>query len=589
MWEKGGIFVIRTLYRFIIPHKVALSWATLLGVLTVASNIGLLATSGYLIASAALHPSTVLLLWVPIVGVRFFGMARAVFRYGERYFSHDLTFRILSTMRTWFYDRLEPLAPARLFTFRSGDVLSSAVSDVDTLQDLYLRAIAPPLIAIVVMVIVFLLLSLFSIQLGVIQIVILLVAGLGVPGLTYLLGNHLGSEIVQLRSSFTADLVDTIQGMSDILAFSQEEKAISNLSLRQRYLVQKQIKMASIGGLTNGLMIFLNHFSMWVLLLVAIPMVQLGKITGVDLTVIAQTALASFEAVLPLPLAFQYLGRGFASMRHLLDLLDAKPAVVDGKRNFDGSVEPSLVINQLFFRYLPDASDVIKNISFELTPGKHTAIVGPSGAGKSSLVQVLARFFDYEKGTINLGNDELKDYTIDAIHQQIAVSPQKPHLFNTSVKQNLQLARPNANVEEIEIAAKIALADRFIQKLPEQYDTFIGEQGYKLSGGERQRLAIARVVLSGAPINIFDEPTSGMDAITEEQLLVSIHEALRGKSMLWITHRLTGLELMDEILVMSRGEIVERGTHDELLEKNGLYRQMWDVQKQLIEQQEVAI
>ncbi len=581
--------MIRTLFRFITPHKIELSWATLLGVLTVASNIGLLATSGYLIASAALRPSTVLLLWVPIVGVRFFGIARAVFRYGERYFSHDLTFRILSNIRVWFYDRLEPLAPARLNAFQSGDVLSSAVSDVDTMQDFYLRSVAPTLIAVLVMVIVYGLLSIFDYRLGLIQVLILLVSGVGIPALTYWLGNRLGTEIVKIRSEFSADLVDSIQGMSDILAFSQEQNVIERLSGRQRMLVNKQMKMASIGGLTGGLMTFFNHFSMWILLLIAIPLVQMGKISGVDLTVIAQTALASFEAILPLPIAFQYLGRSFASMRHLLNMIDAKPAVTNGDMHLGEQTSPELVINHLSFHYDSDRAPVIKDISFTVPYGTHIAIVGPSGAGKSSIVQILSKFYDYDSGSVRLGDIELRSLSTESAHQQIAVAPQSPHLFNTSVKENLQLANPDAPFEEIQNACAVALADDFVQKLPEKYDTFVGEQGYKLSGGERQRLAIARAILANTAISIFDEPTSGLDALTEEQLLHSVHRALENKSMIWITHRLTGLEVMDEIIVMNHGLIEEKGTHEELLQQNGLYRQMWNIQQQMIRPSEIAI
>ncbi len=589
MWGKGGIIVIRTLFRFISPHKVALSWATLLGVLTVASNIGLLATSGFLIASAALRPSTVLLLWVPIVGVRFFGIARAVFRYGERYFSHDLTFRILANIRAWFYDRLEPLAPARLFNLQSGDVLSSVVSDVDTLQDFYLRSIAPTLIAFLVMAIVYWLLSLFDYRLGLLQVLILLVSGIGIPALTYGLGNRLGSEIVTTRSGFSAELVDSLQGMSDILAFSQEQKVIESLSNRQHMLVKKQMKMAGIGGLTGGLMTFFNHFSMWILLLVAIPLVQVGKINGVDLTVIAQTALASFEAIIPLPLAFQYLGKSFASMRHLMTIVDAKPSVSSGEVKMEGKMLSALVIDHLSFRYHSGDPEVLKDLSFTVAPGAHIAIVGPSGAGKSSMVQILSKFFDYESGTVRLGENELRKIQMESVHEHIAVAPQQSHLFNTSVKENLQLANPSASIDMIQTACAVALADTFVEKLPEKYDTFVGEQGYKLSGGERQRLAIARAIIADAPISIFDEPTSGLDAMTEEQLLLSVHQTLEGKSMLWITHRLTGLEVMDEIIVMNHGMIEERGTHQELLQKNGLYRKMWDTQQLMIGATEMAV
>lgn len=574
--------MIKTLLRFIGAHKISFTWATLLGVLTVAANIGLLATSGYLIASAALRPSTVLALWVPIVGVRFFGISRAVFRYGERYFSHDLTFRILARIRTWFYERIEPLAPARLFKFRSGDVLSGIVADVDTLQDFYLRALAPPLVAVFILVFVVVLLSYFSPKLGLMQGIIMVLAGVGVPVFTFVVGRRVGAKVIQLRSEFAGEFVDQMQGLADVLAFSQEEKAITRLNEISQGLVKQQGKLARINGLTGGLMTFFNHLSMLVLLLIAIPLVVMGVIKGVDLAVIAQTALASFEAIIPLPLAFQQLGKSFAAMQHLLDLLNAKPEIQNVNTDLQFAAVPDLQIEHLTFHYPEETERVVEDISFNLTGGKHLAIVGASGAGKSSLVQILSRFYEYGEGSVMLNGMELNGISSETVHQMIAISPQQPHLFNTSVRENLLLAKPDASREEIEQVAKVALAHDFIENLPEQYDTFVGEQGFRLSGGERQRLAIARTLLANAPIHVFDEPTSGLDALTEANLLTSVHKMLRERSLIWITHRLTGLEIMDEILVMEQGRIVERGKHHQLLELKGLYREMWDIQQQMV-------
>jgi ATP-binding cassette subfamily C protein CydC len=224
----------------------------------------------------------------------------------------------------------------------------------------------------------------------------------------------------------------------------------------------------------------------------------------------------------------------------------------------------------------------LQEISFSVSPGKAVAVVGPSGAGKSTIVNLLFRFWDYEAGEIRVGGENIKALDPDEVRKQIALVSQNSYFFNTSIRENLRLARRSISPDEMEAAAQAAHIHDFVMKLPQGYDTLIGEQGLRLSGGERQRLAIARALLKNAPILVFDEPTANLDALTEKQVLDTLFETMRGRTSLLITHRLLGLENMDEILVMDKGRIVERGRHSDLLSQPGLYRRLFELQNQIL-------
>jgi ABC-type multidrug transport system fused ATPase/permease subunit len=303
---------------------------------------------------------------------------------------------------------------------------------------------------------------------------------------------------------------------------------------------------------------------------------------GVYLSLLAVAAISSFEAVLPLPQAFQYLDNSLAAARRLFEIVDAEPAVVDPPQPAPAPAHLDLVFQSLRVSYEPGGPPALDGIDFSLPHGGRVAVVGPSGAGKSTLVHVLLRFWDYEGGHALLGGRELRAYCQEDLRSLIAFVSQRTHLFNATVRDNLLLARSNASDAELMRAAEQAGVHDFIAGLPKGYDTWIGEQGLRLSGGERQRLAIARAILKDAPILLLDEPTANLDAITERQVLAELQALMAGRTSLMVTHRLAGLEAMDEILVLRTGRIAERGKHPDLLQKGGLYRRMWDLQNQVL-------
>jgi ATP-binding cassette subfamily C protein CydC len=269
--------------------------------------------------------------------------------------------------------------------------------------------------------------------------------------------------------------------------------------------------------------------------------------------------------------------------KRLFEVVDAEPAVKEtGEKSLEINSPISLQVTNLSFSYPTQLIPALQEISFDVPAGKSIAIVGPSGAGKSTLANLLLRFWDYELGEITLGGTSLKAQNQDEVRKKIALVSQNSYFFNTSIRENLRLARRSATQEEMESAARAAQIHEFITSLPRGYDTLIGEQGLRLSGGERQRLAIARALLKDAPILIFDEPTANLDPLTEKDVLATLFETMLGKTSLLITHRLIGLENVDEILVMDGGQIVEKGTHEELLNHGGLYRHLWDLQNQIL-------
>jgi len=564
---------------------VALS--VLLGVLTVGSNIGLMGTSAFLISAAALRPELGAL-QVAIVGVRFFGIARGVFRYTERLISHDVTFRLLSRLRMWFYRALEPLAPARLMQYHSGDLLARIIADVETLENFYVRVVAPPLVAMVITAGMMIFFNQFDSHLAFVYLVFMAILGIGVPLISWTLSRRSGSDLVSRRAGLQTHLVDGIQGLADLLAFGRGSDYSERLVADGKAYGQIQRHLASLTGFSGALTVMLLNFGMLMILVLAIPLVIDGKIPGVTLAVLMLAAQAGFEAVMPLPLAAQTLSSSTQAARRLFDVVDARPAVEEQVLE-NPQLHPAVRITNcdlrftnLTFTYPGSDLPALRNISIHFPLGKHLAIVGPSGAGKTTLGNLLLRFWDYSQGQISLDGRDLHEYAQEDVRRLVSVISQRSYFFNDTIRQNLLLARPGASESELRDAANRARIDEFITGLPNGYETMIGERGVCLSGGERQRLAIARAFLKDAPIFLLDEPTANLDPPTERLILDTLFTFTHSRSLLLITHRLVGLEHMDEIIVLDHGSIVEGGTHSNLLARGGLYCRMWDLQNRLL-------
>ena len=490
-------------------------------------------------------------------------------------------------MRVWFYKKLEPLAPARLMNYRAGDLLARIIGDVETLENFYVRVVAPSLVALLTALGVAIFLASFYPVLAIVLIGFFLGIGLILPLISQLLSRRPGKALVELRSELHTQLVDGIQGLPDILAYGRAADRLELIAKTGNAYSQVQRQMARISGMQSALGILLTNLGMWTVLYLTIPLVTDGSLSGVMLGTLALLTLASFEAVTPLPLAAQMWESVRASASRLFEIVDAKPAVEENREQkpetrLEAKPVSSLQFSNLSFSYPNQTIPAIQNISFKLEVGKSLAIVGPSGAGKSTIVSLLLRFWEYDSGDICLGGKSLHGLEQDGVRERCAAVSQSSYFFNASVRDNLRLARPSASEKEIEEASKQAQIHEFILGLSKGYDTFIGEQGLRLSGGERQRLAIARALLKDAPILILDEPTANLDPLTEKQILETLFKVMKEKTTLLITHRLVGLEYVGEILVMEHGRIVERGTQAELLERGGLFCHLWELQNRIL-------
>ncbi|MFH2103053.1 MAG: thiol reductant ABC exporter subunit CydD [Chloroflexota bacterium] len=558
--------------------RVALS--IILGVLTITSNVALMGVSAYLISAAALHPS-IAALQVAIVGVRFFGISRGVFRYLERLITHDVTFRLLAALRTWFYRALEPLAPARLMHYRAGDLLNRIVADIDALELFYVRLVSPPFVTIIVTAGMTCFLAGFQFAMSAIYIVTIGLLAIGLPLAVQRLSHRPADRLARERAELRSHLVDGIQGLADILSFGRGPDKLALVRAAGSRLGKAQQQMAWINGFQSGMSLLLTNLGAGLVLVIAILLVRSEVVAGVMLPVIVLATLASFEAVTLLPVAAQAATTVFGSAQRLFALVDTHPEVVDPPKSLLVHPPVSILMKDLQFSYDSGKSYALEGVSLDLPAGKRLAVVGPSGAGKSTLGNILLRFWDSYQGECLLNGHDLRQYSQEQVRRQVSVVTQRTYFFNQTIRQNLLLARPDAHQADLEQAARQAEIHAFIVGLPQGYDTEIGERGTRLSGGEKQRLAIARALLKAAPVLILDEPTANLDPFTERQIIELLFKLTSGRSLLLITHRLVGLEQMDEILVLDRGRVVERGTHLHLLGLDGLYSRMWGLQNRL--------
>jgi ATP-binding cassette subfamily C protein CydC len=493
----------------------------------------------------------------------------------ERLVSHDTTFRVLGRLRDWFYRALEPLNPLQLQQTHSGDLLGRAIGDINLLENFYVRAAAPPLVAVLVTLTASGLVGAFAWQLALTLLTLLLCQGLLSPILFLALGKAPGRQLLTARARLNVLTVDALQGMADLLACGAATRWQETVNQAGQAVLNLQLRLAGLTALQNALGLVLANLGMLAVVTLAIPLVNAGQLEGVWLPVLALLALTSFEAVLPLPQAAAQLETHRQAAARLLALpapsLPRPPAPP-----LPASPTPfTLTAEHISFSYpslspappLPRSSTpALTDISFTLPPGKRLAIVGPSGAGKTTLLNILLGFLQPTSGDLHPATCYLPPAT--------AIIPQHTYLFSDTIRANLLIARPDATREQMETACRAAQIHAWIASLPDGYDTWVGEHGLRISGGQRQRLAIARALLRDAPLILLDEPTAHLDAATEAALLETLHTALAGRSVIWVTHRLVGMEWMDEIMVLAGGRVMARGTHAELLAAKGLYRQM---------------
>lgn len=557
--------------------------SVLLGTAAVASGIGLMGTSAYLISVAALRPG-IETLQVAIVGVRFLGLSRGVWRYLERLVTHSVNFRLLTELRIRYYSALEKLAPARLVGTSGGELLNQAIADVEVLENFYVRLIAPAVIAGLVTMGVVWFTGTFSPWIGLIITGGLILAGVGLPALLYLSGRSVGESIASMRETILRRLVETIQGLGEWITYGKHEELKLELFSQFHTYDRGQEKRASILASGSALSLLIQYGTAWLVLGLGIDHVRSGQMGGVFIAVIYLVALTAFEAIQPLQQGAAFLGEAWASARRLFSLMAEKTeARVPGvPAAISADSDCRLKVSGLTFSYPGEFTPALDEANLEVIPGKCLAILGPNGSGKSTLVQLILRLWEPPRGTIWLNGRDLLDYSPENIRQYVAVIPQRVTLFSGSLAENLRLGKADASNRELEkVALETGLED-LLRRLPGGLQGWVGAQGDQLSEGERRRVAVARTLLKAGKMLIMDEPTSNLDIDSARAIIQNLLKVYSGKPILWITHELDGLEVVDEILVLREGRIIERGSPAHLASAGGWYQQAVLLRKQAL-------
>jgi ATP-binding cassette subfamily C protein CydC len=529
-------------------RRVAL--ALLLGTLAVLCGVGLMTAAGYLISRAAEQPP-ILALTVTIVVVRFFGLARPLARYLERLASHDLALRSLVRIRTAFYRRIEPLAPAQLESFRSGELLNRMVGDVDALQGLYLRGIGPPVIALVTGAACVGVAAAILPAAGVILAAGLLAGGVLVPLAAWGLVRSAGRRQAMARGELTAELVELLRGAPELIVFGREEDALARIRAADAELVRLGRRDALAAGLAEALMILVAGLTVAGTLAVAVAASDAGTLDRVLVATVALLALASLDVVLPLPGAARELSGILGSGRRVLELTEREPVVRDPERPLTartGSV--AVALEGVTARY-GEEEPVLFDFDLKLEPGRRVGLVGASGAGKTTVLRLLLRFLDPQTGRVTIGGHDARALRQADVRATFALAGQDAHVFDSTIRANLSLARPEAPEAELLDALRRVRLDHWVASLPQGLDTHVGEEGSALSGGQRQRLVVARALLADAPVLLLDEPTAHLDPPTARELMDDLLDASEGRTVLLVTHREEGLGRMDEIVALA--------------------------------------
>ncbi|MBY8886738.1 thiol reductant ABC exporter subunit CydD [Streptomyces sp. PTM05] len=574
--RRGALARVRRMAR---PLRPQFALALLMGALALGSAIGLMATSGWLISRASQQPP-VLYLLVATTATRTFGIGRAVFRYAERLISHDAVFRALADLRAAVYRRLERLAPGGLCDTRRGDLLSRLVADVDSLQDYFLRWLLPAATAVLVSAGAVGFDAWMLPSAGVVLAAGLLAAGVLVPLLSSSLSRRTEAGLAPSRGELSTQVVDVLSGTAELTVAGALPERLARAARADGVLTRLAARSSAATALGAGLVTLVTGLTVVGSACVGVAAVAAGRLHGVDLAVVLLLPLAAFEAVTGIPLAVQHRQRARRAAGRVQDVLDAPVPVREPEAPTAPPASPyPLIVRDLTVRHPGGAAPALDGLSLTLTAGRRIAVVGASGAGKTTLAQTLLRFVDRESGTYTLGGVDASALDGDDVRRLVGLCAQDAHVFDSSVRENLRLARADATDDDLRAALASARLLDWVDSLPDGLDTLVGEHGARMSGGQRQRLALARALLADFPVLVLDEPAEHLDLATADALTADLLRATEGRTTVLITHRLAGLaapDAVDEIVVLDGGRAVQRGTYDELADTSGPFRRLLD-------------
>ncbi|MFB7139359.1 thiol reductant ABC exporter subunit CydC [Gottfriedia sp. NPDC056225] len=548
-----------------------------LSALTIFAAASLMYTSGYLISKAATRPENILMIYVPIVAVRTFGILRSASKYVERLVGHHTILKILSRMRTRLFSNLEPYALNINSKFKTGDILGLLANDIEYLQDIYLKTIFPGIAALFIYFISVIALGFFSIPFALLTAIVSFVLIGVLPLFSLLVEKARTHQIKKEKSHLYENLTDAVIGISDWLFSGRQSSFITKYREMDDSLRKIQGKEKRFRRWRD----LVAQFVVAILVLMILYWAGNESLAGE----IPKTFIAAFVLVIfPLTEAFIPLSNSLGSVPLYSDSVNRLDGIKEVKRAeqlpvLEGNSDDyrQIEFKNVSFHY-PESENILNNISFAIEPNKKTALLGPSGSGKSTILKLIEGVETPTQGSVKLNGIESESFG-DHISKVVSVLNQKPYLFDTSVLNNIRLGNPVASDEEVIRVTKMVELHEYIASLPEGYHTSMQETGVRFSGGERQRIALARILLQNTPIVILDEPTVGLDSITERKLLQTIFKVLEGKTVLWITHHLIGAEMADQILFLDKGKIAMNGSHDDLFRHETRYRNLFELDR----------
>ncbi|WP_288501029.1 cysteine/glutathione ABC transporter ATP-binding protein/permease CydC [uncultured Erwinia sp.] len=558
------------LYR---RHILRLLFGMLLAVVTLLASIGLITLSGWFLAATSLAGVAGIYSFnymLPAAGVRGAAISRTVARYLERLVSHDGTFRVLQHLRVFTFSKLLPLSPAGIARFRQGELLNRLVADVDTLDHLYLRVISPLVGALVVIVVVTFGLSFLDTYLALTLGGLMLLTLVALPPLFYRAGLPVGADLTRLRGEYRSGLTRWLQGQAELSLYGAAQRFRDAMDATEQAWLSAQQRQASLTGLSQGLVMLMGGIAVTLMLWLSAAGIGGDPYPGAYIALFVFCALSAFEALGPVGTAFQHLGHVIASAQRVTQIIEQRPAVTFRQATTQASGQAALTLSNLSFGYADNAPLAIRDLSLDITPGEHIALLGRTGCGKSTLLQLLTRAWDPQHGTIQLNGQPLDQYSEADLRARTSVVTQRVHLFSSTLRDNLLLAAPDASDEQLSAALQQVGLEKLLEN-NQGLNAWLGEGGRQLSGGELRRLGLARALLHGGDLMLLDEPTEGLDAETEQQILALLRQVAQNKTLIMVTHRLRGLAHFDRICVMDSGEIIEQGNHAELVAKQSRY------------------
>ncbi|MFA9593722.1 heme ABC transporter ATP-binding protein/permease CydC [Citrobacter telavivensis] len=560
-----------TLYK---RHKWMLTLGIVLAIITLLASIGLLTLSGWFLSASAVAGFAGIYSFnymLPAAGVRGAAITRTAGRYFERLVSHDATFRVLQHLRIHTFSKLLPLSPAGLARYRQGELLNRIVADVDTLDHLYLRVISPLVGAFVVIMVVTIGLSVLDVTLACTLGGVMLLTLFIMPPVFYRAGKTTGQNLTHLRGQYRQQLTAWLQGQAELTIFGASDRYRAQMEATELQWHEAQRRQSELTALSQALMLLIGAVAILLMLWMAAGGVGGNTQPGALIALFVFCALAAFEALAPVTGAFQHLGQVIASAMRITELTEQKPEVIFPTDVSDVPAKVTLTLRDVVFSYPGQAQKALDSLSLQVNPGEHIAILGRTGCGKSTLLQLLTRAWDPQQGEILLNDRPIAALNEATLRKTISVVPQRVHLFGATLRDNLRLAAPDASDEQLTDTLRRVGLEKLLDDTG--LNSWLGEGGRQLSGGELRRLAIARALLHDAPLMLLDEPTEGLDATTESQMLELLADVMRGKTLLMVTHRLRGLARFDQIIVMDNGQIIEQGNHADLLAQQGRYYQ----------------